>query len=91
MNTEIMQWDLRLISVHVGMNISGANRTHLALTFIHMSCHSNRSVICTIDVHSNVNRYRIITNYCPIAVGVENPQTFWMCRQPPNVRQTSRH
>jgi hypothetical protein len=27
--------------VHVGLNISGANRTHLALTF--MSCHSNRS------------------------------------------------
>jgi hypothetical protein len=23
-----------IISVHVGMNISGANRTHLALTFI---------------------------------------------------------
>jgi hypothetical protein len=30
-----------LYPVHIGLNISGANRTHLALTF--MSCHSNRS------------------------------------------------
>jgi hypothetical protein len=30
------------------------------------------------------------TNYCPIAVGVENPHNFWMCRQPRNVPQNSR-
>jgi hypothetical protein len=23
--------------------------------------------------------YRVIINYCPIAVGVENPYKFWMC------------
>jgi hypothetical protein len=32
--------------------------------------------------------YRVIINYCPIAVGVENPHKFWMC-QPRNVRQIS--
>jgi hypothetical protein len=30
------------------------------------------------------------TNYCSIAVGVENLHKFWMCRQPRNVGQTSR-
>jgi hypothetical protein len=35
--------------------------------------------------------YRVIINDCPIAVGVENPRKFWMCRQPRNVRQTTRH
>jgi hypothetical protein len=34
--------------------------------------------------------YRVIINDCPIAVGVENPPKFWMCRQPGNVKQTSR-
>jgi hypothetical protein len=34
--------------------------------------------------------YGVITNDCPIAVGVENPRKFRMCRQPRNVRQTSR-
>jgi hypothetical protein len=24
--------------------------------------------------------YRLIINDCPIAVGVENPHQFWMCR-----------
>jgi hypothetical protein len=34
--------------------------------------------------------YRVIhINDCPIAVGVENPHKFWMCRQPRNVRQTN--
>jgi hypothetical protein len=33
----------------------------------------------------------LIINNCPIAVGVENPHKFWMCRQPRDVRQTSRH
>jgi hypothetical protein len=32
-----------------------------------------------------------IINDCPIAVGVENPHKFWMCRQPRNVRQINRH
>jgi hypothetical protein len=32
--------------------------------------------------------YRVIINDCPIAVSVENPYKFWMCRQPRNVRQT---
>jgi hypothetical protein len=36
------------------------------------------------------NMYRVIINDCPIAAGVENPHKFWMCRQPRNVRQTSR-
>jgi hypothetical protein len=26
--------------------------------------------------------YRVIINDCTIAVGVENPHKFWMCRQP---------
>jgi hypothetical protein len=34
------------------------------------------------------NTYRVIINDCPIAV--ENSHKFWMCRQPRNVRQTSR-
>jgi hypothetical protein len=38
----------------------------------------------------NRNKYRVVMNDCPIAVGVENPHKFWMCRQPRNVRQTSR-
>jgi hypothetical protein len=25
-------------------------------------------------------KYRVIINDCPIAVGVENPHKFWMCR-----------
>jgi hypothetical protein len=29
---------------------------------------------------SFVSLYRVIINYCPIAVGVENPHKFWMCR-----------
>jgi uncharacterized membrane protein len=37
-----------------------------------------------------VFKYRVIINYCTIVVGVENPHKFWMCRQPRNVRQTSR-
>jgi hypothetical protein len=32
--------------------------------------------------------YRVIISYYPIAVAVENPHKFWMCRQPRNVRQT---
>jgi hypothetical protein len=34
--------------------------------------------------------YRVIPNDCLIAVGVENSHKFWICRQPRNVRQTSR-
>jgi hypothetical protein len=34
--------------------------------------------------------YRVITNYCLIAIGVKNSHKFWICRQPRNVRQTSR-
>jgi hypothetical protein len=26
------------------------------------------------------NKYKVIINYCPIAVGVENPHKFGMCR-----------
>jgi hypothetical protein len=33
---------------------------------------------------------KVIINDCPIAVCVENPHKFWMCRQRRNVRQTSR-
>jgi hypothetical protein len=36
-----------------------------------------------------IRAVRVIINDCPIAVGVENPHKFWMCRQPRNVRQTS--
>jgi hypothetical protein len=27
-----------------------------------------------------LKKYRVIINDCPIAVGVENPHKFWMCR-----------
>jgi hypothetical protein len=37
-------------------------------------------------VHAHVYLYRVIINECPIAVGVENPHKFWMCRQPRNVK-----
>jgi hypothetical protein len=30
----------------------------------------------------NVYRVILIINYCPIAVGIENPNKVWMCRQP---------
>jgi hypothetical protein len=26
------------------------------------------------------DKYRVIIHACPIAVGVENPHKFWMCR-----------
>jgi hypothetical protein len=34
--------------------------------------------------------YRVIINDCPIAVVVENPHKFLMCRQSRNVRQTTK-
>jgi hypothetical protein len=42
------------------------------------------------DMYVYRRYYRIIINDCPIAVGVENPHKFGMCRQLRNVRQTSR-
>jgi hypothetical protein len=47
-----------LYPVHVGFNISGANRTHLALTFVWVVIVTGQ-VICTTDIHSNVNRYLV--------------------------------
>jgi hypothetical protein len=41
-------------------------------------------------VHCCQFYYRVILNDCPIAIGVENPYKFWMCRQLCNVRQTNR-
>jgi hypothetical protein len=52
--------------------------------------------LCTKGVWSRIGclvilfNYKDIINDCPIAVGVENPHKFWTCRQPRNVRQTSR-
>jgi hypothetical protein len=37
---------------------------------------------------TNIAKYRVIINDCPIAVAVENPHKFWMCRQPRNTGQT---
>jgi hypothetical protein len=40
-----------------------------------------------IEYGVKLNVIQVIINNCPIAVGVENPQTFWMCRQLRNVRK----
>jgi hypothetical protein len=32
------------------------------------------------DILVHLCMYRVIINDCPIAVGVENPHKFWMCR-----------
>jgi hypothetical protein len=56
--------------------------------FIH--CCFLSSYVAILEKYNTGSSLIINENDCPIAVGVENPHKFWMCRQPHNVRQTSR-